>query len=84
MALGRARRDRRAVPVIVEKMRLLTAEDDFSHHRAVSLALEMLGDPGAARPLADVLTQPAIAATCTTRSKRPFAATRRPRAAPTK
>ena len=54
--LGRAG-DRRAVPAIIEKLRLLTADDDFSHHRAVALALETLGDPTAAEPLAELLAK---------------------------
>ncbi|MCX7006896.1 MAG: FAD-dependent oxidoreductase [Kiritimatiellaeota bacterium] len=57
--LGRAG-DRRAVPLIVEKLQLLTAADDFSHHRAVVLALETLADPAAAKPLAELLTKPGM------------------------
>ena len=60
VALGRAG-DRKAVPVIVEKLKTLTAEDEFSHHRAVALALELLGDSQAAKPLAGLLTQPGMA-----------------------
>jgi hypothetical protein len=56
VALGRTR-DRRAVPVILDKLKLLTADDDFSHHRAVGLALELIGDRAAARPLAELLSQ---------------------------
>ena len=59
VALGRTG-DRRAVPVVLEKLRTLTAADAFSHHRAVGLALETLGDPAAARPLADLLAKPGI------------------------
>jgi hypothetical protein len=59
VALGRTR-DPRAVPVILEKAKLLTPESDFSHHRAVSLALEMIGDRSAAPVLAGILTQPGI------------------------
>ncbi|NMC20987.1 MAG: FAD-dependent oxidoreductase, partial [Thermogutta sp.] len=59
VALGRTR-DRRALPVIVEKLRLLTPESEFSHHRAVALALEMIGDPQAAQPLAELLTSPGM------------------------
>lgn len=59
VALGRTR-DRRAVPVILEKLKLLTPESAFSHHRAVGLALELIGDPSAARDLAGVLTQPGM------------------------
>jgi len=57
VALGRAG-DRRAVPVILEKLKLLSAKDAFSHHRAAALALELLGDHAAAKPLADLLAQP--------------------------
>ncbi|MHC4401651.1 MAG: FAD-dependent oxidoreductase [Planctomycetota bacterium] len=57
VALGRAG-DPRAVPTIVNKAKLLTADDDFSHHRAVGLALELIEDRSAAPPLAEILTQP--------------------------
>ena len=57
VALGRTR-DPKAIPVILEKAKLLTAESEFSHHRAVGLALELIGDRSAARPLAGMLTQP--------------------------
>ncbi len=60
VAFGRAG-DRRAVPVILDKMRLLTPESEFSHFRAVTLALEMLADPAAAQPLAEMLARPGIA-----------------------
>lgn len=59
LVLGRAG-DRQAVPPIVEKVRLLTADDDFSHHRAVALALEWLADRSAARPLAGLLARPGM------------------------
>ncbi|MFH1920678.1 MAG: FAD-dependent oxidoreductase, partial [Planctomycetota bacterium] len=51
VALGRTR-DPRALPTILGKAKLLTAEDDFSHHRAVGLALELIGDRAAAPSLA--------------------------------
>jgi hypothetical protein len=57
VALGRTG-DPRAVPVIVEKAETLTAASEFSHHRAVGLALELIGDRAAAKPLAGMLTQP--------------------------
>jgi hypothetical protein len=60
VALGRTH-DRRAVPAILEKLRLLGAGDAFSHHRAVGLALETIGDPSAAKALAELLAQPGIA-----------------------
>ncbi|MGQ9573922.1 MAG: FAD-dependent oxidoreductase [Thermoguttaceae bacterium] len=59
VALGYAR-DRHAVPVILEKLALLDARSDFSHHRAVGLALERIGDPAAARPLAELLARPGM------------------------
>jgi len=57
IALGRTR-DQRAVPAILEKAKLLSAKDAFSHHRAVALALELIGDRQAAPVLAGLLTQP--------------------------
>ena len=60
MMLGRTK-DPRAVPVIVEKMRRLKAEDDFSHHRACILALEWVGDDSAAPALAEMLKKPGVA-----------------------
>ncbi len=59
IALGRIG-DPQAVPVIVEKAKLLTPEHDFSHHRAVAMALEMIGDRSAAQPLAGILMQPGM------------------------
>ena len=59
LALGHTH-DRRAVPVILEKVKLLSAADAFSHHRAVGLALELLGDPAAAAPLAELLALPGM------------------------
>ncbi|MGQ9761312.1 MAG: FAD-dependent oxidoreductase [Thermogutta sp.] len=59
VALGRTR-DPRAVPVILEKLRLLKPDTEFSHFRAVALALEMIGDRNAARPLAELLTTPGM------------------------
>ena len=59
VALGRAG-DRRAVPVVLEKLKLLSAQKEFSHHRAVGLALELLRDPAAAQPLAELLAQPGM------------------------
>ena len=59
VALGRTG-DRKAVPAILEKVKLLGPKDDFSHHRAVALALELIGDPAAAKPLADLLARPGM------------------------
>ncbi len=58
-ALGRLR-DRRAVPAILQKLALLTPASEFSHFRAVTLALESIGDPAAAQPLAELLALPGM------------------------
>jgi hypothetical protein len=50
----------KAVPVIVDKLRQLDAEKAFSHHRAVGLALELIRDPSAAEPLAELLAKPGM------------------------
>ncbi len=52
--------DKRAVEPILNKVRALTPEHEFSHHRAVAVALEKLGDPRAAGPLAELLGKPGI------------------------
>lgn len=57
IALGRTR-DPRALPAILEKAKMLSAKEAFSHHRAVALALELIGDRRAAPVLAGLLTQP--------------------------
>ncbi|MBM4018619.1 MAG: FAD-dependent oxidoreductase, partial [Planctomycetes bacterium] len=59
IALGRTR-DPRAADAILEKVALLDATKEFSHHRACAVALETLGDPRAARPLADLLAKPGM------------------------
>jgi hypothetical protein len=59
VALGRAGNPR-AIGAIVEKAKLLTAETEFSHHRSVGLALELIGDREAAQPLAELLTKPSM------------------------
>jgi HEAT repeat protein len=65
IALGRTR-DPRAVDVILEKVKLLDASKEFSHHRACAIALETLGDPRAAKPLADLLAKPNMTGWATT------------------
>jgi len=57
ICLGRTG-DRKALPAILEKLKRLDARSEFSHHRAVGLALELLRDPAAAKPLADLLNKP--------------------------
>jgi hypothetical protein len=59
MALGQLRDDG-AVALIVEKLSALTPQSDFSHIRACSLALGMLGDPQAAPALAALLRRPGM------------------------
>jgi len=59
VALG-CTRDRRAVAPILAKLARLDAQQEFSHHRACALALEMLRDPRAAQPLAELLGKPGM------------------------
>jgi flavin-dependent dehydrogenase len=60
IALGRTK-DKRALAPILEKVNSLTVSNEFSHFRAVSLALEALGDKRAAKPLAALLRKEGIA-----------------------
>jgi len=57
VALGRTGNPK-TIPVIVEKLNKLDATQAFSHHRAVALALELIGDKSAAEPLAGLLSKP--------------------------
>ena len=59
LALGRSG-EKRTVPAILDKLALLSHEDDFSHYRACTLALEMLGDPRAVPVLAAALEKPNV------------------------
>lgn len=59
IALGRTR-DKRALDPILEKVRQLDTDSEFSHCRAVAVALETLGDASAARPLAEFLGKPGV------------------------
>jgi len=59
LALG-ATRDANAVPAILRKLEMLDADVTLSHHRAVALALEQIGDPAAAPPLARLLNEPGM------------------------
>ncbi|MCL4202006.1 MAG: FAD-dependent oxidoreductase [Pirellulaceae bacterium] len=47
----------KALPAVLEKLDWLHASVAFSHHRAVARALELIGDPSAAEPLAKVLAR---------------------------
>lgn len=58
-ALGRTGDPRGTAPIL-EKVKLLKPEHAFSHFRAVVLALESIGDPAAAGPLAELVSQPGI------------------------
>jgi flavin-dependent dehydrogenase len=61
VALGRTR-DPRAAPTLLAKLALLnTGEHRFSHFRALAEALEHLGDPSAAKPLAELLRRQGLA-----------------------
>jgi NADPH-dependent 2,4-dienoyl-CoA reductase/sulfur reductase-like enzyme len=57
--LGRAR-DRSAVPALLRKLETLDASVTLSHHRSVAMALEQIGDPAAAEPLARLLQKPGM------------------------
>jgi hypothetical protein len=59
VALGRTKSSV-ALPPIVEKVRLLGAEAEFSHFRAITIALETLADQSAAQPLAELLQKPGL------------------------
>jgi len=59
IALGRTRQDP-ALELILAKVRQLGPEHALSHHRAVAEALETLGNPAAAKPLADLLQKPGM------------------------
>ena len=59
LALGRTR-DPRAVPALLRKLETLDASVTLSHHRAVAIALETIGDRRAAEPLARLLSRPGM------------------------
>ena len=59
IALGRTG-DKKGAAAIAEKAAQLKAESEFSHFRAVALALGQLADPAAAKTLADLLKTPGI------------------------
>jgi hypothetical protein len=59
VAMGRTR-DRRALPAILRKIEQLSPQAEFSHYRAISLALESIGDAAAADALAALLAKPGI------------------------
>jgi hypothetical protein len=55
-ALGMTK-DKRALPVLAAKVKQLTATSEFSHCRAVAVALEPMPDPSAVGALAEALGQ---------------------------
>jgi hypothetical protein len=59
VALGRTRAPD-ALPTLIEKAAQLTPASEFSHFRALALALECYGDKSAAKPLADLLRLPGM------------------------
>ena len=59
IALGRIR-DKRALNVILEKVEQLDEKSEFSHCRAVAMALETLGAAAAAKSLAELLKKPGM------------------------
>jgi hypothetical protein len=59
IALGRTR-DKRALEPILARVRDMDASTPFYSFRAVTLALEALGDPAASRPLAELLQKPGV------------------------
>ena len=54
IALGKSG-DPQSLNVVLEKLQTLDANVEFSHHRAVAMALETIADQRAAKPIADLL-----------------------------
>jgi ribulose 1,5-bisphosphate synthetase/thiazole synthase len=59
IALGRAK-SKKALPVLLEKARGLTVTNEFSHFRAVAMALESIGDKSAAPVLGELLAKEGV------------------------
>ena len=59
IALGRTH-DKRALGPVLDKLKQLDAKSEFSHYRAVAMALESLGDTATAEPLARLIAKPGI------------------------
>ena len=59
IALGRTH-DKRALGPVLDKLKQLDAKSEFSHYRAVAMALESLGDTATAEPLARLMAMPGI------------------------
>ena len=60
IALGRTG-DKKGLPTIIKKLNELTPQSEFSHSRAVSMALEILKDKSSAKHLAEMLKKPGVA-----------------------
>ena len=56
LALG-GTRDRHALPALLKKLNTLDSNVTLSHHRSLAIALEQIGDPVAAEPLAKLLSK---------------------------
>ena len=59
VALGKTK-DPQGLEPILDKLEHLSSSSYFSHHRAVAIALEELGDRAAAEPLAELLQKPGM------------------------
>jgi flavin-dependent dehydrogenase len=59
LALGRTR-DPKALPALLRKLETLDESVTLSHHRSLAIALEQIGDPSAAEPLARLLQKPGM------------------------
>jgi len=59
IALGRTKAEK-GLPVVLEKLKELTVDSEFSHCRAVAIALENYDDPQAAMPLALFIKLPGM------------------------
>ncbi|MHC4216392.1 MAG: FAD-dependent oxidoreductase, partial [Planctomycetota bacterium] len=59
IALGRTR-DKQGLSTILEKIEQLDTNSEFSHYRAVAIALETLGHPDAAEEIAKLLKKPGM------------------------
>lgn len=59
IALGRSG-DKRGLGAILSKVGELRADSEFSHFRAVAMALESMADSAAAKPLAALLQKPGV------------------------
>lgn len=53
-------KDKRAVPALLRKLSECRADTGFNKIRAVTMALGRIGDPSAARPLAEFLRRPGV------------------------